>query len=191
MQINDKLLQRGGALITRLLQSYTTKIAEAFLTNDEEKFKIGLGLTIMPAKNVGEFELKADISFVSEKIKDTFTERVDEKQMSLQLDEGPGSGKIVKCPNRMVDGIPDEMYASFCNNKCELRKEVLMAEGPDGPFYQSRSCSAWADEDHHSWMNLMVLRCDEKAVPVSAQASPEAPAKKKRGRKPNAEKKAA
>jgi len=114
MQITAKILERGGELVTRLMQNYRPEIDKAYRENGEEKMKVGLSLTIEPSIN--GFRLAAGISFVSARIKDTFTDTIDEAQVNLFPDPGDagGTGRTIVCPQR-----PDfEPYIDYCRDDC-------------------------------------------------------------------------
>ena len=84
MNIGEKTLQKGGEMLTNALLTYQKKINESFLNSEYTDVKIGMSLTIKPGdKGNGNFSLKADVSFVTERITDSFSDSIDETQVSL------------------------------------------------------------------------------------------------------------
>ncbi|OPY11334.1 MAG: hypothetical protein A4E67_00232 [Syntrophaceae bacterium PtaB.Bin038] len=165
-------MREEGGLVTSLMQSYRSKINEAFNAADGD-FKIGLSLTIKP--NGAGCKLEAGISFVAERIKDMYTEDIDEKQMTLDLEDQKEAalltaGRKVACPLRPIFGqdgmIKGHATVSqdLCDEKCKDRIDVRFAEpnsfGEGMVCYMS--CSAWADWDHEGWMHEFIERCKEK-----------------------------
>lgn len=149
MEIDNKTLEKGGEMLGLLMQSYRTKINQAFLKQDD-KFKIGLGLTISPGLTVDSVKLEAEINFVSERIKDTFTQSVDIGPTLFDQES------TVKCP---VRGIP--VLESVCGD-CKDRQELIISEPNDAGerLNQFRSCSAWSNYDHHKWIEKQIKDCE-------------------------------
>lgn len=180
MKIGEKTLKKGGEILTNALLAYKSKINEAFLNNGEDDLKIGLSLTIKPGDADGNFKLKGDISFVTQKITDSFSDSVDEKQTSLPLDEPT---RI--CPER-EDGA--EIFESVCA-KCKKREGLFISDGltlprwwegddiaiPDDAIITRMPCRAWADEDYKAWCDEMVRRADvmleERAARPEAESN--------------------
>ena len=151
-QIGEKTIRKGGDMCRNAMLAYQSKINEAFINNGEKDLKIGLSLTITPGAGAGNFKLKADISFITQKITDSFTDNVDEVQGDL-FDQG--TGDLKKCPLRPEDMI----FASFCNDKCPLRSEVVSHGSVDedgAPWTYTRSCSTWADDDKKEHIEKML-----------------------------------
>lgn len=149
MQIGEKTIERGGEMLTALMKTYKKKINDAFKNEGEKALKIGLSLDIEAGKASGTFKLEAGINFVSERIKDTYTDNVDEQQMGLFEQEQP---KFRKCP---VQGM--KVLETHCKQTCPLFYELLKPDGSypipvvafdplDGSFLQERPCAAWADD---------------------------------------------
>ena len=196
MQITNKILERAGLTITRLMQAHVTKINEMFMNSDDGA-KISLSLAIEPGPAIGSFRFEAGINFVTQRVKDTFTDTYETGQGDLF----EGSGRAVKCPMRPVKGEDgetyfDELYASHCNNSCPERVLTIVVPGKEGvmpqalkphetaaegAFVQYRSCSAWADEDHKAWTESLVRKCEIALVKEQAQTkAAEEPKKKKK-----------
>lgn len=166
MKIGEKTLEKGGEILTRALLAYQTKINEAFLNNGEEDLKIGLSLTIKPGPADGNFKLKGDISFVTQKITDSFSDSVDEKQVGLFDDDYDEPTR--PCPERPGDDV----YERVCE-KCKHRETILITgdngieryNGTDAnipPLKDNHlttvlSCRAWADDDYAAWCDGMLL----------------------------------
>lgn len=165
MRIGEKTLSKGGDILKNALLAYKSKINEAFLNNDEDELKIGLALHIKPGPADGNFKLKADISFVTQKITDSFSDSVDEKQMDLFKDEPT---KV--CPES-ENG--DEIYVSSCAT-CKSRRSIIVSNGKEMPkWFNHRDripelgkddliyfmpCRAWADEEYRSFMDEQVRK---------------------------------
>lgn len=151
MEIGEKTICKGGQMVTNAMLSYITRINDAFKKNGEKDLKISLALTITPGIGNGNFKLKADINFVAEKITDSFTDDVDELQYDLFEQQETkavetGSGDLKNCPLR-----PDDLiFASYCNNNCNLRHEYVShgtLDADECPIFYYRSCSSWNDDD--------------------------------------------
>jgi hypothetical protein len=163
MEIGEKTLKKGGELLTNSLLTYRKSINAAFLKVEGDELNITMGLKIKTGPGNGNFKLTSKIKFVTDQIEDTFSDSVDELQTNLF------DGKPTRiCPLR--DG--DEIIESVCG-KCPSRCEGILVTGqampqvipygttlPDlleGEMVQSRSCSAWADEDYQDDVNHMVV----------------------------------
>jgi hypothetical protein len=162
MKIGEKTLKKGGEMLTSIMLSYISKINEAFLHNGESELKIGLDLTIKPGAANGNFKLQSGIKFITEQIKDTFSDSCDELQTNL-FEEG-----FKKCPLRPND----RMKESYCDDKCDCRIERIFVKGKKMPvvlpfrseepilaeseMIQYRSCASWADQDFTAFTAIMV-----------------------------------
>jgi len=146
MQITDKTFEHAGEMLGRLMLSYRTKINEAFL-KAEKDFSISLSLTIKPGSADNSVRLEAGINFVSERVKDTFTDYVDQiPNLFEQVDS-------VMCPlNKMV------VLNSYCNEKCKDRETSNPSEpNAAGQVCANfRSCAAWSDHDTREHINRML-----------------------------------
>ena len=172
MKIGEKTLERGGEMLTALMKTYQKRINEAFVNEGEKSLKIGLSLDIEPGPASGTFRLQAGISFISQRVKDTYTDNVDEQQLGLFDEEkavgGPG---FRDCP---VQGMP--VYADYCERTCPLYVEILQPDGEtypvrtlavhpfDGSFIQERPCSAWANDFTRDNILAMLARLDAEAA---------------------------
>ncbi|MDD4997855.1 MAG: hypothetical protein PHI99_06870 [Syntrophales bacterium] len=145
MKITDKTLEKGGEMLGRLMQSYRTKINEAYLKSEE--LNIGLSLKIEPGTTSEKVRLEAGINFVSERVKDTFTDQVN---LTPDLFEQVDS---VMCP---VKKMP--VLNSYCNEKCKDRETSNPSEpNAAGQVCANfRSCAAWADHDTHEHIKSML-----------------------------------
>jgi hypothetical protein len=84
MKIGEKTLKKGGEMLTNALLTYQKEINEAFRkTGEMGALKISLSLSINPGVGNGSFLLRADISFIAEKISDSFSDKSDELQTTL------------------------------------------------------------------------------------------------------------
>ena len=182
MKIGEKTLRKGGEILTNAMLTYISKINEAWRNNGEDELKLGLSLIIKPGAAAGNFKLKGDIAFVTEKISDSFSDSVDELQLSL-FDKNKDT-KI--CPR---DG--QEISRTICNNKCPDRLDVILVTGKNGkmpvvlPFnsevpklgknemIQYRSCAAWADEDYQKNIDAMLSDCDTEVTTQTKNKSNE------------------
>jgi hypothetical protein len=170
MKIGEKTLRKGGEMLTNIMLSYISKINEAFLHNGESELKIGLDLTIKPGAANGNFKLQSGIKFVTEQIKDTFSDSCDELQTNL-FDANQTARPCYLRP----DG--DQVFDNVCN-KCNSRMDLIFVSGgkelprivtPDemvdgglgkgpGEMIQTYSCPAWADQFYKEWCDIMVAR---------------------------------
>lgn len=169
-QIGEKTIRKGGEMCRNAMLAYQSKINEAFTNNGEKDLKIGLSLTITPGAGAGNFKLKADISFITQKITDSFTDNVDEIQMDL-FEFNRGTGDLKNCPLR-----PDDLiFASFCNNSCPLRSEFVShgSVDEDGAVWTyTRSCSTWADDDKKEHIGKMLEWEPAVQAPETAKVYP-------------------
>ena len=172
MNIGEKTLRKGGEMLTNIMLSYISKINEAFLHNGESELKIGLDLTIKPGAANGNFKLQSGIKFITEQIKDTFSDSCDELQGNLFEEKE----KTYPCYLR-PEG--DSVLKKVCM-RCHSRIDVIFVSGielpkvipykdevptPDpkkGQMLQYSSCPAWADNDYQTWMEVMIFKEAEK-----------------------------
>ena len=117
MKIGEKTLRKGGEMLTNIMLSYISKINQAYLNIGEKDMKISFSLTINPGPAAGNHKLKADISFVTEKITDTFIDSCDEIQTSLFEEKE----KTYPCYLREDGG---EVFEKVCR-KCDHRLDYL------------------------------------------------------------------
>ena len=83
MNIGDKTIEECGKLIGGLLSEHKTELNDAYLKADDA-LDVSLKLKISPDDNGNK--VKADISFVAEKIKDSASVHVNEDQNELFSD---------------------------------------------------------------------------------------------------------
>lgn len=146
MQITDRTFEHAGEMLGRLMLSYRTKINEAFL-KAEKDFSISLSLTIKPGSADNSVRLEAGINFVSERVKDTFTDYVDQiPNLFEQVDS-------VMCPAKRMP-----VLNSYCNEKCKDRETTRPSEpNKKGEVCANlRSCAAWSDHDTHEHIKAML-----------------------------------
>jgi hypothetical protein len=169
MKIGEKTLRKGGEMLTNAMLAYITKINEAFLNSGEADLKITLGLTIKPGAANGNFKLQSEIKFVTEQVKDTFSDSCDELQTNL-FDENKTARP---CYLRPEGDLVLEKVCNRCNSRMDLifvsGKELPRIITPDemvdgdlgkgeGEMIQTYSCPAWADEFYKEWCDIMVAR---------------------------------
>lgn len=163
MKIGIKTRELIVKQVSGLLADYEEALSEAYL-RAEKDFAISLGVKIAPNGNGAKVETQ--ISFVKEKIKDTASGTVSEVQVDL-------FEKFKACPINGGQYVP----LGRCHNSCPLRDEAIVVWGDqmpsameeipspaEGLFVQFRSCSAWADEDHHEVIDDLLADCDEDIV---------------------------
>jgi hypothetical protein len=146
MKITDKTLEKGGEMLGRLMQSYKTKINEAFQKSEE--LNIGLSLKIEPGNIPEKVRLEAGINFVSERVKDTFTDQVNLiPDLFEQVD-------AVMCPIKKMS-----VLKTFCNQTCKDRTTSNPSEAnKKGQVCMNfRSCAAWSDFDTKESIAAMLL----------------------------------
>ncbi len=83
MNIGDKTIDICNVLLGRLLNEHKDELNEAYL-KAEDSLDVSLKLKISPITNGNK--VKADLSFVAEKIKDSVSGEVSEDQMVLGED---------------------------------------------------------------------------------------------------------
>lgn len=170
MKIGEKTLRKGGEMLTNAMLSYISKINEAFLNSGEADLKISLGLIIKPGAANGNFKLQSEIKFVTEQVKDTFSDSCDELQTGLFDDNETAR----PCYLRPEGDLVLEKVCNRCHSRMDLifvsgeglpriiGKNEEMPELKDGQMLQIYSCPSWADEDYKEWCNIMVAREPEQ-----------------------------
>jgi hypothetical protein len=135
----------------RLLRMYLSTINQVYESEDE--IKISMPVKIKLTKG-GANAVSVGISFVTDKIDDTSSGFIEEKQLSLPLDS---TDYTMKCP---LLPAGDEIFSKKCSG-CTLRHRAMMINGVDAPFaitvippripetamIQYISCSSWSDYD--------------------------------------------
>ena len=89
MTIGINTLDKSAALLKDLLVSYLVEIDKAYNEYGDDSFPVNMKLTFTPS-NKGGVDIKADISFVTGRVKDTTKGSVDENQIPLELHEKEG-----------------------------------------------------------------------------------------------------
>ena len=164
MKIGEKTLRKGGEMLTNAMLSYISKINEAFFNSGEADLKITLGLTIKPGAANGNFKLQSEIKFVTEQVKDTFSDSCDELQTNLFEENAR--------PCYLRPG--EEVFEKVCK-RCNSRMDLIFVSGKglpriigkdedlpelveEGQMLQTYACPAWADEFYKEWCDIMVAR---------------------------------
>jgi len=161
MQIDEDTIEDVGERAKGLLRHYESQINRLY--EQDGLVKIALPVELKFDKTVQGTKVKVKISFVTDKVEDESTGFVGQRQGDLfekeKAKENVGAGGLKICPLR-----PDDLiYASFCNNSCPLRQQIILVDGmgmhdpeiideapaqlaePD--MLQLRSCASWRDDD--------------------------------------------
>lgn len=102
MRIGFKTIDAARDLLGDLLLTYREKLNEAYLRS-EDSLDVSLKLKIRPDQ--GGNRIKADISFVSERVTDTAGVIVDEDQMKLEFEiTRPGHGDKISEHGEILEG---------------------------------------------------------------------------------------
>jgi len=94
MEISQDIIAKAGEMVRSNLDSYKSEISEAFIQNEEI---LDVSMKVRFSMNKGKFKIQSDISFVSEKIKDSQTVWYDPHQPELFSTEEPP-------PDRSLEG---------------------------------------------------------------------------------------
>jgi hypothetical protein len=87
MEISKEILKQAGEMSASQLSDYQNYVDRAFQENNEI---LDINLKIKLSMNKEKFKIQTDISFISEKIKDSLTRWWDPNQRQLFEDEPEG-----------------------------------------------------------------------------------------------------
>lgn len=88
MEINSDIITQAKKMVGNNLESYQNEINEAFIQMDET---LDINLKVRLSMNKGKFKIQSDISFTSEKIKDSQIYWYDPQQPELFSTDPPAS----------------------------------------------------------------------------------------------------
>lgn len=166
MELKKATLKEAADLVGHALATHQKGINEGWLRGGKD-FKVSLSIGFEPGAGEGDFAVDVSISYTKDKVKDSFTRTIS-GQASLFDPALEGTGKKVKCPLRITDvnhvpraGSPypvEEVFASYCNGKCEHRSELHISQPNEKGevLEQYSSCAAWADHDCHEAVSKML-----------------------------------
>jgi hypothetical protein len=82
--IGAKVIEKMNTLNRELLAAHATRMAQAFLRQEDGKLAVSISFTLAPNKEILDtIDVDASISYIMERVKEKITSRVSEKQDDL------------------------------------------------------------------------------------------------------------